>query len=110
MVPSTLICKGRTFLIDSGACNDFFSMKDAKAELFNYIRTTSVKPEYGTAAENIVAHRGMRVQIAPWEFRSDVALMTDAPSLLSLGMRCLHGGMNFVWVHRRLPAFIPMSL
>ena len=52
----------------------------------------------------------MRIQIAPWDVRSDVVLMNDAPSLMSRGMRWLHGGMNFVWVYRRLPAFIPMSL
>ena len=53
MVPYTRIAKGRTFLIDSGASNDVFSLKDAKVELHEFIRKTSSKLEYGTAAENI---------------------------------------------------------
>ena len=110
IVPFNRIAKGRTFLIDSGASNDTYPLQDAKKDLRDFIRKTSSVLEYSTAAENIVASQGMRVQIAPWDVRSDVVLMNDAPNLLSLGARCLHGGMSFIWLFRRMPAFIPACM
>ena len=95
--------RGNWFIIDSGASTDVLSLEDFSSLFPEFIRQTHNKMTFQTANDVVDASKGVRVRIADWDTPSDAVLMQNSPKLTSLGARCMHAGMSFIWIREKYP-------
>ncbi len=95
--------RGKWFIIDSGASTDVLSLEDFSRLFPEYVRQTQNKLTFQTANDVVDASKGVRVRIADWDTPSDAVLMQNSPNLTSLGARCMHAGMSFIWIREKYP-------
>ena len=53
---------------------------------------------------------GRRVKLVDWDIEADVVLMEESPNSFSMGGRCMHAGMSFLWIRGKFPAIITSGL
>ncbi len=95
--------RGKWLIIDSGASTDVLSLEHFTRLFPEFIRNTQNKLSFQTANDVVDASKGFRVRIADWDTPSDAVLMQNSRNLTSLGARCMHAEMSFIWIRGKYP-------
>ena len=90
------------WIADTGASQDLLSRTDAEV---GCIYESSEPLKFSTANGNIIGTEQARVKIKQTDSVVRPYVLDKAPSVLSVGMRCLKDGYDFVWRAHSRPYF-----
>ena len=87
----------RKWIVDSGSCFDLVNKGELSLEDQRAMRPTPYPIEMQTANGDVTAHHELAVVIDRLDMDIHAIVMDDAPTVLSLGKRCMEDGYEFHW-------------
>ena len=86
----------RKWIVDSGSCFDLINRNELSAANARSMHPT-VPIHMQTANGTVTAHHELSVVIDKFDTDIHAIVMDDAPTVLSLGKRCMADGYEFHW-------------